>query len=329
MRSDDDPRANPAASSRAHSTGGLAERAQSKVSYRARAGWALAIGVALVYVGTALVLAVIAASNATKHVAELSRLSALGDAAAAKLELAPLWTLQPLRQACAKVPHVEPDEVLAYFPAAVAERLAALPKDSLFPSQRIFGLDTQRFEIKSVGSPWREDSVVDFLEDLLGDAPAEWGWRKERWNEPFHHPLFGTKVLVVHHLASLEPSRLIGTYQPGETTFGSRERTYRSAVRLIAKEGYEPGEMVFRSAVLDARSGAILCSGLSVVGQKGSVYVSGSGTTKAGAEAAAERNREGRLLEMLVIETHFFALGEACSLGGERLCKLTFRDYQP
>lgn len=260
---------------------------------------------ALVYAGAALVLSVIAASNATKHVAELTRLAALGDAAAAKLELVPLGELQPLQQTCQKVPHVDFSEVVAYFPAAVAERITALPKDSRFPSQRIFGVDTERFGIADVGAPWREDTVGDFVVDLLGDAPSAWGWRKERWNDPFHHSLFGTKYLVVHHLASLKPPRLIG------------------------KDAYESGEMTFRSAVLDARSGAVHCSGRSVLTQEGTVHVSGSGKTKADAEAAVERNREGELLGMFVIQTHHFALGEACSLGGERLCKLTFRNYQP
>jgi len=281
---------------------------------------------ALAYLGTALVLSMIAASNSAQHAAELTRLAALGDGAAAKLELVPLWELQPLREACAKVPHAELGEVLAYFPAATAERIAALPKDSLFPSRAIFGVDTERFGIASVEGPWRGRTFVTFLQDLLGDAPTGWGWRKERWNEPFHHPLFGTKYLIVHHLARLEPSRLIGTYRPGETVFSSRDGTHRSMVRLIAKEDYEPGELTFRSAVFDARSAAVLCSGLSALGQKGAVYVSGSGTTKAGAEEAVERSREGRLLEMQVIETHVFALGEVCWLGGEQLCKLTSRD---
>lgn len=64
-------------------------------------------------------------------------------------------------------------------------------------------------------------------------------------------------------------------------------------------------------------------------GQSGTpqtVFVSGSGATRADAERDAERNREARLLEMFVIQTHFFALGEICSLGGETLCKITFRE---
>ena len=187
----------------------------------------------------------------------------------------PLWELPPLREACAKVPHAEPGEVLAYFPAAVADRIAALPQDSLFPSRRIFGVGTERFEIVSWDVPWRGRAVVDFLEDLLSAAPTDWGWRKERWNEPLHRPPFGARYLVVHHLEMLGPPRLIGTYQPGETVFNSRERMYLSHVWLIAKEGYEPGEMLFRSAVLDAKSGAVLCSGLSVLRQRDIVYVSG------------------------------------------------------
>ena len=59
------------------------------------------------------------------------------------------------------------------------------------------------------------------------------------------------------------------------------------------------------------------------------MYVSRSGRTKDGAEEAVERKREGRLLEALVGETLFFALRDACSLGGEQLCKLTFRDERP
>ena len=42
-----------------------------------------------------------------------------------------------------------------------------------------------------------------------------------------------------------------------------------------------------------------------------------------------ERNRDGRLLEALVRETLFFALRDACSLGGEQLCKLAFQDERP
>jgi hypothetical protein len=204
---------------------------------------------------------------------------------------------------CRNVPRLDLLDVLAYFPKPATERISALPKDSLFPSRRVFGVNPERFVLADVAHPWRHQTVVDFLEDLLGASPGEWGWRSERWNEPFNHALSGTKYLVVHHLAELQPPLLRGD------------------------DAYEPGVMRFRSAVLDASSGAVLCSGLSVLTQKGDVHVVGSGRTKAEAREAVEKNRERELMSMFVIQSHFFALGELCSLGGERLCKLTFGTY--
>lgn len=263
------------------------------------------VALVVLYLCAALALSVRAASRGAAHNAELTRLAALGDAAAAKLDPVPLAELNPLGEACQKLPRVEHLEILAYFPQPAGERITAIPKDSLLPSREVFGIDSERYEVANVSDPWRSQSVTRFLEDLLGDVPTEWGWRSERWNEPFHHPLTGTKYLVVHALAELQPPTLLG------------------------KDAYEPGVMRFRSVVLDAKSGAVLCSGHSVLTQHGDVHVAGSGKTKSEAEAAVEQNREGELMSMFIIQTHFFALGELCSLGGKKLCELTFGAFRP
>jgi len=83
--------------------------------------------------------------------------------------------------------------------------------------------------------------------------------------DPFDRNPLEVKYLVVHQLASLTLPR-------------------------VRASDYDPGRMGFRSAVPDAKSGAVLCEGTTELDQRGSVYVAASGKSK----WDAEQNLEGK-----------------------------------
>jgi hypothetical protein len=258
------------------------------------------LALALVY-GLALVgYAWRTSAREDRFVTELHRLGAMGDAL--KLDDADV----SLTDACvaAKVPRVHETQLLAYFP--VPDESLALSDDSMkrYGKRRVFGINPHASGngLGSANLPVSRRGLSGWVFEHGSDFPLYWEQQASWAFHPVRHELDDLKYLVVHQLTSLQLPSVAGT-------------------------SYSPGHMKFRSALLDAKTGAVLCHGSAVIDQSGSVYVAGSGKTKSDAEAAIEKNKEDEVLSMFFIDLDFFALRPVCSIGGESLCKTTFGAY--
>jgi hypothetical protein len=261
------------------------------------------IGLALVALAVLYSLAVVvvaARTNAEEDafLAELSRLSALADA----LQLEePTATLA---EACAKLPRVEYSQVLAYYPPPREGLISGDDPKERYGQRLLVGPDVKDFELGTTHLPRTNRGLGGWVYEFFSDVPPYWGTYTNWAYDPLGHDLSGLRYVVVHHLATLELPRVFST-------------------------SYEPGRMTFRSAVLDATSGKVLCSGSSAIDQEGTVHVAGSGATKADAQARIEAKKAEEVLSMFFIDLHFGSLRDVCWLGGEPLCKLTFGKFQP
>jgi hypothetical protein len=265
---------------------------------------------ALGYAGYLTTMAIPAAERSTEFSARINRLGTLAEAGAQRLHAS--GSTQTLREACRTVEPVDRLQLLAYFGAPADDALTPLGQQAkYFPARQIFALkppgearwDTEE-TVKHSALPWRPRSAFAFFEDLLTSPPGEWGWRKQRWNEPFNHPLAEVRYLVVHQLKSLQvPS-------------------------LTSATTYQAGSMSFRSALLNASTGEQLCEGATVLAQDGKVEVRGRGHTDAEAQKDLEGSKDRALLGTFIFKTHEFALGTVCSLGGTALCKATGYPYE-
>lgn len=260
---------------------------------------------ALGYAGYLMTMAIPAAERSVEFAARINRLGTLAEAGAQRLH-GPGSTVA-LRQACGAVEPVDRLQLLAYFGEPADDTLAALGNQATyFPARQLFALKpagTARWdqdeEVKHSALPWTPRSAFTFFEDLITSPPGEWPWRKQRWNEPFNHPLNEVRYLVVHQLQSLQAPSLVGG------------------------TSYQAGSMSFRSALLNASTGEQLCEGLTVLNQQGAVELRGRGKTDAEAQKDLESSKDRALLATFIFKTDEFALGSVCSLGGSALCTAT------
>ena len=252
---------------------------------------------AVVYLLVALVLAAGAAKKSQGFSDELARLEGL----AKKAEFPP--PTAELATACTSLERTSRLGLAAlYLPPPETTYLSSDAKER-FPSRLFVAFNPEDFRVETLTLPHRPDGLTYFLEDLLGDVPTAWSWRSERWSAPLKRPLDPVRYLVVHQLDSL-------------------------TLPVVGATSYEPGVMKFRSAVLDAKSGAVLCSGSTTLEQHGTVHVAGSGATMSDAEQRVEQKKESEVLGMFFIDTHFFALRDVCWLGDEKLCTETFGTWR-
>lgn len=255
------------------------------------------VALVVVYLGAALVMALQAKSRADASNAELTRLAALAD------PLKPGGDA-PLSEACAKVPRVGKLGLLAYFQAPESGLISEALEKEHYASRQFRAFSPERFRVEGTNvdrSPW---DVGRWVYEFLGNEPWRWDWVLSRAVDPFERNPSEMKYLVVHQLASLTLPRVRST-------------------------DYDPGRMSFKSAVLDAKTGAVLCEGTTELEQSGTVHVAGSGATKADAERRIEERKEEEVFGMFFIDLHFFALRDVCWLGDEKLCELTFGKFVP
>lgn len=234
------------------------------------------------------------------HLTELKRLGALGDAV--KLE----EKEATLVEACAKLPRVDAKEMLAYFPKTDDGLLPDDDAKKRYGTRTLLGVDSGSHSsaFADVQLPTEGWDVGRWIFEFSSDFPMYWDLYISWAYRPFGRDITNVKYLVVHQLASLDLPSVTG-------------------------ETYIPGHMTFRSAVLDAKSGKVLCEGNASIDQKGTVNVAGSGRTQADAKRDLEANKEGDVRLMFFGELTHFALRDVCSLGGEWLCKETFGTYAP
>ena len=255
------------------------------------------VALVVLYLGAAFAMALRATSAESQLIADVVRMTALGDAA--KLE-EPTTTLAA---ACVKVPRVERTQILAYYPVPADGVLFGEDDKKAYEAPQLMGLNTDRFEMGVARLPMEPLGLEHWVMEFLSDVPPYWGMYARWAYRPFNQPITDTKYLVVHRLTSLEAPRIRG-------------------------ESYSPGHMRFTSAVLDAQSGKVLCAGSTAIDQSGSVYVAGSGKTKEDAKQAMEESKEKDVRSMFFIDLHFFALRDVCWLADESICKVTFGTYQ-
>lgn len=254
------------------------------------------VALVALYVGAALVLSLQAKSKADRFNAELQRLGALADA------VTPGVPTGTLTEDCAKVPRVGRLGLISYFqkpgPGLIGEETEA----KYYEAKQFRAFSPEDFKVQGTrvaSSPWGVDR---WLFEFLGNEPWRWDWVLSLAVDPFDRDPAEMKYLVVHQLASLNLPRVRST-------------------------DYDPGRMSFNSAVLDAKSGAVLCEGTTVLEQSGTVHVAASGKTKRDAEQNLEGKKEEEVLSMFFIDLHFFALRDVCWLGDEKLCELTFGTF--
>lgn len=267
---------------------------------------ALLLVPALGYAGYLTMMAIPAAERSTEFSARINKLGELAEAGAQRLR-SPSTTTASLREACRAVEPVDRLQLLAYYGDPGAGALTALGNQATyFPAKQIFAVKAagearwdREEEVKHSALPWRPRSAATFFEDLLTSSPGEWDWRKQRWNEPFNHPLAEVRYLVVHQLQSLQVPALVGG------------------------TSYQAGSMSFRSALLNASTGEQLCEGLTVLSQDGKVEIRGRGQTAEAAQKDMESSKERALMATFIFKTHEYALGSVCPLGGAALCKAT------
>lgn len=260
---------------------------------------------ALGYAGYVGSMALPAAERSEEFSARLNTLAERAEAGAQHLrERGPATAT--LKDACRAVPQVDRLQLLAYYGEPAPAVLAPLEKQAhYFPGKQLFALkapglarwDTEE-EVKHSALPWRPRSAAKFFEDLLTSPPGEWGWRKNRWNEPFNHPLAEVRVLVVHQLQALTLPAVLGTT-------------------------YTPGTMTFHSGLFNASTGERLCDGTTQLVQEGQVDVRGRGRTEQEAQADLERGKDWAVVATFIFKTYEFSLGSVCALGGAALCKAT------
>lgn len=267
---------------------------------------ALVLVPALGYLGFVLTMALPAAERSAELGDRITKLAAHAEKGAQLLaERGMVETT--LRDACRTVAPVEPLQLLAYYGEPKPAALAPLGNQAkYFPAKQIFALNApgqtswdKDVEVKHTSLPWRVRGVGTFVEDLLTSPPGEWGWRKNRWNEPFHHPLSEVRYVVVHQLESVV------------------------APKLVDGQSYVPGTMTFHSGLFNASTGERLCDGKSVLLQDGKVEVRGRGHTQEEAQANLEGSKEGALMATFVFKTYEFSLGTVCALGGGAVCQAT------
>lgn len=266
---------------------------------------ALVVLPTLGYAGYVLTMAVPAAERSLELSGRVNKLGALAEAGAQRLKTS--TQTRTLNEACAALAPVDRLQLLGYFGEPEGAVLAPLERQAMyFPAKQIFAMKTkgetrwdQEEEVKHVSLPWYPRSAGKFFEDLLTSPPSEWSWRKQRWNEPFNHPLSEVRYLVVHQLQSLKLPTLVGG------------------------TSYQAGAMFFRSSILNASNGQTLCEGLTTLSQNGVVDVRGRGHTEADAQRDLEGSKDRALIATYLFQTYEFALGTVCALGGAELCRAT------
>ncbi len=266
---------------------------------------ALVVLPALGYAGYVLTMAVPAAERSRELAERVNKLGALAEAGSQRLKGS--TETRPLNEACGALTPVDRLQLLAYFAEPEAGVLAPLESQATyFPAKQIFVMKTKgetrwdaEEDVKHVSLPWYPRTAAKFFEDLLTSPPSEWGWRKQRWNEPFNHPLSEIRYVVVHQLLSLKLPTLVGA------------------------TSYSAGAMFFRTGILNASNGQTLCEGLTTLSQSGVVDVRGRGKTEADAQKNLEGSKDGALIATYIFQTYEFALGTVCALGGAELCRTT------
>lgn len=232
------------------------------------------------------------------HVAELNRLGALGDAL--KLEEKEVT----LVEACARLPRVDAKQMFAYYPAAADGLLTDDDAKKRYGTRKLIGVDSgsHSSEFGNISLPAQSGELTGWILEFSSDFPMYWDHYISLAFHPFARDITDAKYLVVHQLATIE-------------------------LPNVFRNSYRPGHMTFRSAVLDAKSGKVLCEGNASIDQKGTVTVAGSGRTKYDADEALENNKNADVRSMFFIDMHFFALRDVCSLGGKGLCESTFGTF--
>jgi hypothetical protein len=247
------------------------------------------------YLAAAALMAMKTKASADAFNAELVRLAALADAAKPGGDL-------PLSEACAKVPRVGRLALISYFQKPDSTLISEELEKERYESRQFRAFSPENFKVEGThvaSNPW---TLGQWVYEFLGNEPWRWDWVQSRAVDPFDRNPSETKYLVVHQLASLTLPRVRST-------------------------DYDPGHMTFRSAVLDAKSGAVLCEGSTALDQSGDIPVAASGTSQSEAERRLEERKEDQVLGMFFIDLHFFALRDVCWLGNEKLCELTFGKF--
>lgn len=268
---------------------------------------ALVLVPALGYGGYLATLALPAAERSAEFSERINKLGGHAEAGAQLLrERGP--SAVPFHDACKSVvTPVEKLQVFAYYGQPDETALAPLGNQAkYFPARQVFALkaaglarwDTTE-EVKHSSLPWRPRGALQFFEDLLTSPPGEHAWRKNRWNEPFNHPLAEVRYLLVHQLEALTPPR------------------------VIDGQSYAPGSMTFHSGLFNASTGERLCDGRTTLAQTGKVELRGRGKTQEEAQADLAQSRDGAVVATFVFQTYEFSLGSACALGGAALCQAT------
>ncbi|MFT3711324.1 MAG: hypothetical protein QM817_27140 [Archangium sp.] len=227
-------------------------------------------------------------------VAELNDLAAKADAL--KLETKDAT----LTEACTKLPRVEMKQLIAIIPKAADGLVSDERALKDFGHARIFGRATDSYSagLENAQLPLESWPVEKWIFEFFSDFPIYWDLYFSWAYRPLKHDLSDVNYVVVHKLRSLDMPRVSSTT-------------------------YEPGHMTFDSAVLDAKTGKVLCEGNTSSDQTGTVQVSGSGRTQADAQQNLEERKEENVVSMFLIDVDFFALRPVCWLGGESLCTIT------
>jgi hypothetical protein len=252
----------------------------------------------VLYAGAVLVEAWVATGHERDVTAQMQRLAKLGDDV--KFDDAAAGTT--LAESCAKLEHVRAPQLVVYLPKPDDGVSVDDAVKEMFGAPRFYDFRTDevdRTEFDTDTAARSERGFQHWVMEFASDVPPYWAMYMRYSFRPFGEPLTSAKYLVVRKLSSLRMPRVSGN-------------------------SYSPGELTFRSAVLDAQTGAVLCQGTSALAQSGTISVYGSGKDKAEAEEKVEAKKESEVINNFLYDAKYFTVREVCWLGGKTACALTF-----